>query len=252
MGSAKAYPELPMWLGVVIRYFFTGQLLLYWVLSYRELTNHKKRLLSVASSIEHADLSWLKNLLVTSLVMIAMKVIPAEGKLNSIIPLVYFAGMILLAYYSIRQQSIYSVELASISLVRDDPANKEIWERLESEQVDELKQKVLRITLEHKLYLDPSLTLPALSTFTGIGVQDLSYVLNNGLKKNFYQFINELRVEEAKKLLQSDMVQTLDMLGIATHAGFNSKTTFNTTFKKITGLTPSQFQKSPYNAAVAS
>jgi len=76
----------------------------------------------------------------------------------------------------------------------------------------------------------------------------LSYVLNKGIKKNFYQFINELRVEEAKILLLSDKVKTLDMLGIATHAGFNSKTTFNTTFKKLTGLTPSQFQKLPSSA----
>jgi AraC-like DNA-binding protein len=248
MGSVQRTPEIPFWLGTFIRYFFTGQLIFYWLLSYQTLTDHKKHLLSVASSIEDVNLKWLKNLLVASLVMILAKIIPIEGRLNSIIPLIYFAGMMVLAYYSIRQQGIHPIELFTINSTSEETGDKEVWERLEADQVEELQRKVIRITMQQRLYLDPSLTLPALSKATEINVQDLSYVLNKGIKKNFYQFINELRVEEAKILLLSDKVKTLDMLGIATHAGFNSKTTFNTTFKKLTGLTPSQYQKLPSSA----
>jgi len=248
MGSVQTTPEIPFWLGTFIRYFFTGQLIFYWLLSYQTLSDHKKNLLRVASSIEDVNLKWLKNFLVASLVMILVKIIPIEGRLNSIIPLVYFAGMLVLAYYSIRQQSIHPIELVTSDSLSREPNEKEAWERLEADQVEELRRKVIRITMQQNLYLDPSLTLPALSRATEISVQDLSYVLNKGIKKNFYQFINELRVEEAKILLLSDKVKTLDMLGIATHAGFNSKTTFNTTFKKLTGLTPSQFQKLPSSA----
>jgi len=252
MGSAPAMLDLPLWLITLIRYFFTGQLVFYWLLSYKTLADHRNHLLSVASSIDHVNLKWLQNLLVVSLVMILVRFIPAEGLLNSIIPLIYFAGMMVLAYYSIRQQSIHPVELPDINSLENNLVSNEVWERLEPEQVEELQRKVLRVTMAQKLYLDPSLTLPALSKATEIGVQDLSFVLNKGIKKNFYQFINELRVEEAKILLQSDKVKTLDMLGIATHAGFNSKTTFNTTFKKVTGLTPTQFQKLPLKAIPAS
>ena len=248
MGSVQATPKLPFWLGTFIRYFFTGQLIFYWLLSYHTLSNHRRYLLSVASSIDDVNLKWLENLLLASLVMILGKIISIEGRLNTIIPLIYFAGMMVLAYYSIRQQSIHPIEHISINSLSKEPNDKEVWERLEADQVEELQRKVIRITMQQKLHLDPSLTLPALSRATEISVQDLSYVLNKGIKKNFYQFVNELRVEEAKILLLSDKVKSLDMLGIATYAGFNSKTTFNTTFKKLTGLTPSQYQKLPSSA----
>ena len=190
MGAAPAILGLPLWLITLIRYFFTGQLIFYWLLSYKTLADHRNHLLSVASSIDNVNLKWLQNLLVVSLVMILVRFIPAEGLLNSIIPLIYFAGMMVLAYYSIRQQSIHPVELASMNSLENNLVNNEVWERLEPEQVEELQRKVLRVTMAQKLYLDPSLTLPALSKATEIGVQDLSYVLNKGVKKNFYQFIN--------------------------------------------------------------
>jgi AraC-like DNA-binding protein len=66
-------------------------------------------------------------------------------------------------------------------------------------------------------------------------------VLNEGFGVNFFQFINAYRVAEAQRLLASAQHQHLSMVGIAFEAGFSSKTTFNTTFKKLTGLTPSQF-----------
>ena len=63
------------------------------------------------------------------------------------------------------------------------------------------------------------------------------------LKTTFYNFINKYRVEEAKKLLASTKMDEFNILGIAFASGFNSKTTFNTTFKKIVGISPSQYSK---------
>ncbi|MDJ1494019.1 helix-turn-helix domain-containing protein [Cytophagaceae bacterium DM2B3-1] len=253
MGIDRPAPRLPFWLVVLIRYFYACQLAFYWILSYLKLSIHRKQLLRVASSIEYVNLNWLKNFLLAVLSMIVIKSIPTQPVSDSVVPLIYFAGMLLLGYYSVRQQTVHHLDLATVNSLKIDQGHmdqsyiqqgyKQAMERLDPEQLEKLQRKVLGLTVEQKLYLDPSLTLPDLSAATGIRVQDLSYVLNKGLKKSFYQFINELRVEEAKILLHSDKVKTLDMLGIATHAGFNSKTTFNTTFKKTTGLTPSQFQK---------
>ncbi|MXV51933.1 helix-turn-helix domain-containing protein [Pedobacter sp. HMF7647] len=243
-GYPQQLPEFPF-LIFILRYFFTGQLIFYWLLSFRKLSAHRKYLLQVASSIERIDLNWLKNLMLISLVMILLRFIPDKGGfVNNFIPLLYFSGMIFLAYYSIRQQPIFAIALPQSAPSSDHQSTKEVFERLEVQQVEALRARVTKVTREKKLYLDPSLSLPALSGQIGIGVQDLSYVLNNGLGKNFYEFINELRVEEAKALLESEKVKSLDMLGIATHAGFNSKTTFNTTFKKLTGLTPTEYLKS--------
>jgi AraC-like DNA-binding protein len=62
---------------------------------------------------------------------------------------------------------------------------------------------------------------------------------------NFYDYINSFRVQKAKELLKSPKYKDQTILSLAFEAGFNSKTTFNTVFKKATGLTPSQFAKKP-------
>ena len=103
-----------------------------------------------------------------------------------------------------------------------------------------------------KPYLDNELGLPQLAAEMGISSHDLSYLLNEGFGKNFFQFINTYRVAEAKQLMLSEKHKHLNLLGIAYSAGFNSKTTFNTSFKKETGLSPSQFiQQFKADATVA-
>ena len=92
-----------------------------------------------------------------------------------------------------------------------------------------------------RLFLDNELGLPELAKEMYISSHDLSYLLNEGFGMNFFQFINTYRVNEAKQLMLSDKHRHLNLLGIAYSAGFNSKTTFNTAFKKETGLSPSQF-----------
>ena len=72
---------------------------------------------------------------------------------------------------------------------------------------------------------------------------ETSFVINELYRDNFYNFINKYRVEEAKILLLSEKYNQLNILGIAYESGFNSKTTFNTTFKKHTGFSPTDFVK---------
>ena len=67
-------------------------------------------------------------------------------------------------------------------------------------------------------------------------------VLNIHLKKNFYQFINAYRVEYASRLLRDDRMENENILTVALDSGFNSKTSFNTYFKKIRNMTPREFR----------
>ena len=73
--------------------------------------------------------------------------------------------------------------------------------------------------------------------------KELSRLINIHEKMNFYQFINEFRIEKFKKLIQSPDSQKYSIMGLAKKAGFNSKSTFYTAFKSIEGTTPSQYQK---------
>lgn len=244
-------PALPPWIGFIVRYFFFGQMVYYWIVCFSLLRRHQKNLKMVASFTEKIDLEWLRYLLISVLLLILIRI----GSISNIhvtyySPILYFFGIILLAYSTLTQKSIYAIEAYQPAEKDETTPKKTLNERLTTGQVEELNYIVMRKTVDEKLYLDPSLTLSVLSDKIGISTHELSYVLNNGLGKNFYQFINELRTEEAKSLLVSEETKYLDMLGIATRAGFNSKTTFYTTFKKATGITPKEYIKANSKATL--
>ena len=236
-------PILPPWIRFIIQYFFTAQMVYYWIICFFQLRAHQKKLKMVSSFTEKIDLEWLRYLLIALLFLILVRILTIINiQVTYLSPVLYFLGIIVLAYSTLTQKSIYFREVRQ-QQEDEITTKKSVTERLTIDQVEELKDVVIRKTTADKLYLDPSLTLSALSSKIGISTHELSYVINNGLEKNFYQFINELRTEEAKSLLLSEEIKYLDMLGIATRAGFNSKTTFYTTFKKATNLTPKEYIK---------
>jgi len=102
--------------------------------------------------------------------------------------------------------------------------------------------------LEHmklnKPYLDAGLTLSTLGTQIGLQANEMSQLLNAGFDKNFSEFINEYRVQEFKRRAGDPNNQHLTILANAMDSGFNSKTVFNTFFKKMTGQTPRQYVNS--------
>ena len=91
-------------------------------------------------------------------------------------------------------------------------------------------------------YLDPDLTLPALARKLGLGDKELSYVLNAGLGVGYTDYVNGLRVEEAKRRLRDPAHAEAAVLEVALGAGFASKATFNRVFKRATGQTPTAFR----------
>lgn len=122
------------------------------------------------------------------------------------------------------------------------PANgKE--KRLEEPEMEALKTALLQLMQQEKPYLDPDLSLQSLSDLLGIKEKELSELLNSGLKTNFYQFVNQYRLEEVKKLLLDPEKQHLTNLAIAQEAGFSSRSTFFNLFKKHFGTTPGAFKK---------
>ena len=94
-----------------------------------------------------------------------------------------------------------------------------------------------------KPYLDPDLTIEGLSGQLDVPVKVLSQVINESLGQNFFDFVNTYRVEEAKRLLNNPRDPKTTVLEVMYQAGFNSKSSFNTAFKKIALTTPSEYKK---------
>ncbi|ANF52059.1 AraC family transcriptional regulator [Chryseobacterium glaciei] len=99
--------------------------------------------------------------------------------------------------------------------------------------------------VEKEPYLDSSLTIQNLSEQVKMPVKDLSTLINLYMDKHFFDFVNEYRIEKAKEMLKDPLQKELTILEILYEVGFNSKSSFSTSFKKHTGKTPTDFRKNP-------
>ncbi|WP_375238113.1 helix-turn-helix domain-containing protein [Aurantibacter sp.] len=109
--------------------------------------------------------------------------------------------------------------------------------------LEELNNKLEKAILEDKVFLNPKLTVKLLATQIDSNEKYMSYLINKKYDKNFSNFINEHRIEFAKKILVDKDYNQYTIEAIGGLSGFNSKSGFNTFFKKYTGLTPSQYKK---------
>ncbi|WP_299436670.1 helix-turn-helix domain-containing protein [uncultured Aquimarina sp.] len=106
-----------------------------------------------------------------------------------------------------------------------------------------LFDEISKLITDTKLYLEPDLSLVKLSKLLGKSSQITSSVINQYAKRNFNDFINYYRVQEAKKLLSSKEGDKYTISSIAFDTGFSSLSSFNSAFKKFEGVTPSRYRK---------
>ncbi|WP_339924439.1 helix-turn-helix domain-containing protein [uncultured Cyclobacterium sp.] len=115
---------------------------------------------------------------------------------------------------------------------------------LDEEAASNYKGRLLTLFDAEKPYLDSDLSLRSLAGELDMHPNQLSWLLNESIGKNFNEFVNHYRVEAFKEIANDPKNSHLSLIGLAYDSGFNSKTVFNTYFKKETGLTPKQFLKS--------
>lgn len=237
----------------VFNFLFIGlilfQALFYTGLSYFTIRKHKKRIQQFSANTEGINLNWLEYItIIIFIINIAYVVynLSYDSKaLNFFINGAFLMVIYFVGYYSLKQKEIYPLEekqREELISIDEDPETEEIKKKLISdEEVIKIKKQLEDIMDKQKPYLDSELNLIRLSELLSISTHHLSYVINTGFKKNFFQYVNEYRIEFAKKLLK-DVHSKLSILGIAYESGFNSKTSFNTTFKKLTNQTPSEYK----------
>ncbi len=107
-----------------------------------------------------------------------------------------------------------------------------------------IHQRLTDLISSEKAFKNPELTLVELAQLLNIHPNILSQVINTLENKNFYDYVNEKRVEEFKTIVVLPKNQKYTLLSLALECGFNSKTTFNRNFKKSTGLSPTEYLKS--------
>ena len=229
-------------------YLIWLQLGIYLILGFMKLNKHQKNINLFASNTARIDLNWLKYCLIGSAFLLIVWIFDSlyyeqESSISSAFG--YLVGTYFLGFFALRQEEIFpfkETDIAEIEEIIDETSTAATkQQRISETELMVLKEKLSYLMASEKLYLDETLSLPKLAEKMQSSVHNLSYLLNEGFGENFFQFVNKYRVEEAKNLLLSPKYEQLSMIGIAYESGFSSKTTFNTTFKKMTGISPSAF-----------
>jgi AraC-like DNA-binding protein len=221
--------------------------IVYILWSYRFYMKFRRKVKDNFSTIERYDLTWLKIWILTAFIFFVTS-----------FPAVYLATryqlyprsfgfktvagfntvyVFIIGFFGLRQTSYFhDFKLAAGSLKYEKSG-------LDAKRMEKLESQLSQLMKDKKLFLNADLKSSELAKEIGVSVNHLSELLNQHIGKTFYQYINDLRVEEVKDRLVDKHYKHLSNIGIATDCGFRSRSTFSKTFKKNTGLSPSEYRK---------
>lgn len=208
--------------------------------TYRLLRLHRQNIVEKFSNVEGMDVSWLKIITWVFVLILIFIAVATPWLIHGFSFSTYkttsafFFSLVLffIAYKGIHQRVPIELTVSS----ENDPTLSD------TATVHRLKEKLLAHMESNKPFLNPELTLIDLAQQVGVSRNQLSQVINTGIGDNFYNFVNKFRIEEVKELIKKDVNRKFTILSLANDAGFNSKSSFNNIFKKITGLTPSEYR----------
>lgn len=220
------------------------------------LVQHQVNIKKEFSYYDKINLSWLKLLTYLYIVILVSEVvgytlvsskilnIKVMDDLHMVVRMLLFFYMV---YHGIKQRLVYVEEKTTLEKKSKRTAkhSKSVsTENIQNNQSENnvMIEKLKKMMLEEKLFLKPELSLGETANRLGIHAHQLTKLLNIQLNKNFFEFVNEYRVDEFKRLVSNPINKHISLLGLAMDSGFNSKATFNRFFKNSTGITPSEFR----------
>jgi AraC-like DNA-binding protein len=144
------------------------------------------------------------------------------------------------------EESSLALENLSPAELKEEPVLHEKGRTsyyLNDTQYQKMALRLEKLLEKKEVYLDPEVTLAQLSEKLEILPYQTSEVISRKYKQTFFDLINNYRIAEIKKRLTDPHYDHFSILAIAMECGFNSKSSFNTAFKKFTGCTPSEFRR---------
>jgi AraC-like DNA-binding protein len=155
------------------------------------------------------------------------------------------SSILLTAFFVLRQPDIFRYTHEMLQEL-EEPGNSKV--KYEKSDIDDSKKEeylnlLLNYMKEQKPYLKEDLTLKELAGMLSIpSYHHLSIIINERLGQNFYTFINTYRINDVMEKLSDPKNSGINVLNLAYDSGFNSKATFNSVFKNITGITPTEYR----------
>jgi len=232
----------------------------YSIATYIVISKHQKTLLSFLSYRSgKVTLQWLIVLsVIFYLSYVVMFIFGGIDILVGFMPFapyeISFLGLILFAYvygfFGYEQASIFREIIKEEEKEEKQEAAGRKYSKsgLKKKDAVRYRDSIIKYMEEDKPYLEREMTIHDMSHDLKIPRHFITEVINEYLGKNFYTLINEYRIEEVKKRMEDPQYGNYTILAIAFDSGFNSKSAFNTIFKNVTGLTPSEYKEKLNNA----
>ncbi|MEM7086728.1 MAG: helix-turn-helix domain-containing protein, partial [Bacteroidota bacterium] len=226
----------------VIGLVVTTHFIIYLCIALKLIYAYRKRLKNTISSFYHISLFWLEGIIYLQLTTIVVMLL--ESYFQSLIAtdifilVIYVLALILIHcfyYLGLKQVRLFK-GFNQEHTKTNVPKEYKIPEDLFNEYLNKLNAYVA----QEKPYLEYNISLQDFSDKLSISPRNLSHVINKKFKRNFYDFINNYRLEQVKEHLKESNKSIKEIMY---DCGFSNKATFNSIFKKNTGLTPTQFRE---------
>lgn len=220
----------------------------YVILSSLVLKKHRISIADQFSNTEKINLQWLQYLIYWIAVIWILVIVSNDYWIfGAVVFFILFIG-----FFGIRQVGIFhSPESPPGNNMTNESADEIEIQSMEKRKYQKsglspdssalLHRLLSEVMSDEKLYRESELSLADLATRLKTQPNYLSQVINEREGKNFYDYINTLRIEEFKRVAASPESRKYTLLALAEQCGFNSKSSFNRYFKKVTGQSPSEF-----------
>lgn len=227
---------------IVFNILFLIQILVYFIVDLHILKKYSSEIKQQYSSVKNINLNWLKLIIYGFIAGWLSSVAVLIGGtlithiLNELVFINFFTFFIffnIIYYKGFAQPEIFS---------GIEDRQKYVSSKLSDLEAKSYLACLLEFMDSKKPFLNPTLTLKELAGQVGIPARYLSQVINEYTRLNFYDFISQYRIEEAKRILAEPLTNKT-VLEVLYEVGFNSKSSFNTAFKKFTGVTPTHFKR---------
>lgn len=226
--------------------------LIYMSITLRLLSQHGRAIRESFSSIEKINLQWLRTITVLTLGIwilgVFIEILQTFGlnePVQAAVPISITLLIYVMGYLGLRQPEIFSETPDPVPATPSDQRDQKYKRSgLTPDRAQVLHSRLINLMESERPFTESSLKLSQLARLAGMSPNHLSQVINELRGENFYDFVNGYRIEEAQTLILDPSQPNTTILSIAYEVGFNSKSAFNTAFKKHTGTTPSQFKKS--------
>ncbi|HKM45817.1 MAG TPA: helix-turn-helix transcriptional regulator, partial [Dysgonamonadaceae bacterium] len=223
----------------------------YILLTLNLLKKHDINVFNNFSSIDNVNLAWLRKLVIIfGIIWTVLIIITVIHHVFNLFSMVFCTDslfltlsvfVILIGYFGLKQKVIFDNEFEEEGVITEEKV-KYASSTLKEYEANEYSEQLMEYMRLEKPYLNPELTLTQLASEIDISKHHLSQIINEQFKLNFFEYINQFRVEEVKTRIKNPKFDNYSLLAIAFDSGFNSKSSFNRIFKKFTNQTPSQFK----------